>query len=118
MGRRGSDRKLHLRSGGKMSEQRISLDDLRARIKPYNDAVADWMHPLDWRDSPPDYVQRVLGFRSDAWQAAYLWHVGVTNDLIAAFAERDMGSPQASYYEALSRERREGMTLIRERVRP
>lgn len=90
-----------------MNTERTTPQELRAKIdvyRAYMDSAA--------RDLPRDAIPAALGHLVDAWQAAYLWHVGITQ----VIDSRSISNTTTEQYDALMRERTEGMTLVRERL--
>src|SRR6188768_3272023 len=97
-----------------MSSQRLSLAELRSKIEAYHAHVASARAVPDHRRAMVMLTQ-AIGLKLDAWEAAYLWHYGVAKRLLAGFPLSSDGTKKDEY-EALERERDEGVTLVRQRL--
>jgi hypothetical protein len=91
-------------------EQRPSLEDLRAKIEASREAP-----DVSPATRGQEFAVRALTSQVVAWQAAYLWHAGITQKLLSGFPLGGDGA-QKDEYEAMEWELQEGASLIRERL--
>lgn len=82
---------------------RITLTELRAKVDAYTTGVEH-----DARTLNPDAIVLNVNRLLNAWETAYLWHVGIHDALLRAGRAADV--------QAFDYERTEGTTLIREKL--
>lgn len=89
------------------STVRTTLQELREIIEKYR--AIEESEPGGLRSA--NVRARIRGYESDAWEAAYKWHLGITEQLRIAAAQQDpLG------WAECERERIEGNTMIRDRL--